>query len=111
MLIASLLGASALSSNAFACDDELALMAGQHTEVGSVTVEQSGDEVTVTYAIDPGASWRIVETHLYVNDVKPKKHAPGQFPYGDEDIDTTEVAYTVDVGDLDDTLVLKQAQR
>jgi hypothetical protein len=101
-----LLLASLLTTDAFACDDELALMAGQHTEVGAVTVEQDGDDITVTYAIDNDASWRIVETHLYVDDVKPKKHAPGKFPYGDEDLDTTSVSYTIDAGSLDETLYL-----
>lgn len=67
--------------------EEVDLMAGQHIDVGSVTVTLDGNSVIVTYTTD--GDWEIQETHLYVGDLNglptngggnPKI---GQFPYKD----------------------------
>lgn len=61
---------------------ETDLYAGQHTLVGTVTVDSGSDPVTVTYKTNPG--WCMTETHLYVGRDAPTTSAPGQYPLKDE---------------------------
>jgi hypothetical protein len=60
------------------------LFADQDIDVGTLTVAVSGTDLVVTYNIT--FPWVLGETHLYVGTVAPKKSAPGQFPYGPEDV-------------------------
>lgn len=66
------------------------LYAGQHFEVGTVTFEAFSEGgknyLKVRYAItDP--NWCLTETHWYAGTEPPSKAAPGQFPYGDDNLD------------------------
>ena len=64
--------------------DEYPLMAGQNIEVGTVTVSDDGTDLTVKYAISPQSileGWVIVKAHMYADIKKPKKGAPGRFPF------------------------------
>lgn len=84
------------------------LIAGQHIEVGTVTVKDDGEQVCVTYELSGEAledGWLIYETHLYVgaDDDFPLTRRnprlggpykanpiPGRFPYGDDGLDGVE---------------------
>ncbi|SDG50467.1 hypothetical protein [Psychroflexus sediminis] len=46
-------------------------------EVGLLTVEVSGSDITVTYDMSPG--YTMSETHLYLGDDMPTTVAPGQY--------------------------------
>jgi hypothetical protein len=106
LLILTIASITLSSGRAEACDDETTLYAGQHTDVGVVTVTDNGDTLTVTYEID-GTDWAITETHLYVGEEAPKKSAPGQFGYGDEGLATFSVSYEIDLADFSsDELVI-----
>jgi len=63
---------------------EIDLVAGQHTNVGSVNVYCSDGVLTINFGLMAG--YCFVETHQYVDGVEPKKHAPGQFTYKHEDL-------------------------
>lgn len=62
----------------------VALIAGQHINVGTVTVSNDANNLTVTYATTGG--WNLQELHLYVGDrsLVPVNRqgapVPGQFP-------------------------------
>ena len=88
------------------------LLAGQHIDVGSVTVRQvaeyddnTGDlvaqQVCVIFDIDV-ADWFITETHIAITDDVanlPKNRGglkPGQFPYKNEGLHTTSHEHCVD---------------
>jgi len=59
------------------------LIAGQHINVGTITVFTNGAGIVVVY--DTGSSgWGLEETHLYVGTDEPAKAAPGRFPYKHE---------------------------
>ena len=75
------LGASLLSlAPEILADQSRPLIAGQHTEVGFVTLSAEGSLVRVDYTItEPG--WCLDATHLYVGENPPQTNAPGQFPY------------------------------
>lgn len=64
------------------------LFAGQHDEVGTVTVEVDGDVLTFTYEIEPPLV--ITEFHFYIGNDPPDKSAPGQFPVKQENIVMTQ---------------------
>jgi hypothetical protein len=82
----------------------VALIAGQHTSVGNVTVWRDGDNLYVKYAITVDGC-ALAETHLAVanslNGVPQTKTGnpiPGQFAYKMEyDPPVTEYTYAVDV--------------
>ncbi len=77
------------------------LMAGQHTEVGSVTVSNDGSHVTVSYTISE-AGWCLTETHLYLGKDAPSKAAPGQFPYSHSDLGcAASDSYSVALSELE----------
>ena len=67
----------------------------QHIPVGTLTVVVDGTDLVVTYDItDP--EWELLETHLYVGTSAPTKSAPGQFPYGADDV-AEEGKYVIDL--------------
>lgn len=72
------------------------LMAGQHTQVGTVTISDDGSQLTATFAITEDG-WYLTTTHLYVGDEAPKKSAPGQFPYKHEGIHATTDTFVVPI--------------
>ncbi|MBN1460346.1 MAG: hypothetical protein JXA57_12480 [Armatimonadetes bacterium] len=87
----------AFAGSAFAAEPQVVpLMAGQHTQVGTVTVSNDGANMTVTYDITVDG-WFLTTTHLYVGTKEPKKSAPGQFPYKHEDLYATSDTFTVTV--------------
>lgn len=49
------------------------------TLVGTLTVEKSNDNYTVTYTMVAGKTME--ELHIYIDDVAPTTHAPGQYGY------------------------------
>ncbi len=86
---------------------ETPLLAGQHYEVGTVIVEFDGDSINVTYEISRD-DWFITETHLHV--AVEKEDIPvnnsgnpmiGLFEYGDDDLFTNEISYTIAKSDID----------
>lgn len=71
------------------------LMAGQHIDVGDVSVWNDGENLYVEYETTDG--WEITETHLYVGKTDPINltSAPGQFPYSDGN------PYTIPLSEID----------
>ncbi len=73
------------------------LLAGQDIEVGTVTVTNDDEKICVTYELNDWAldeGWLIYETHLAIakdfDDIptnRPGNPIPGQFPYGDDELD------------------------
>ena len=63
--------------------DEVALVAGRHFEIGTVSVTADGAEVVVRYEITE-PDWCLGLTHLYVDAAPPIKGAPGRFPFQGE---------------------------
>lgn len=90
--------------------NEVALYAGQKIPVGTLSITNDAELLTVTYKTTDG--WMIAETHLDVasslSDIpknKPGNPIPGQFTYNDSyDPSVTEVSYELplewEVGDL-----------
>lgn len=96
--------------------DEVDLCAGQDDPVGTVTVKNDGNNLTVTYDTNDG--WYLVETHLAVaesldgipqtqkkgkgkgNNLSKANPIPGDFPYGDNfnpaDMNTS-ASYVIDM--------------
>jgi hypothetical protein len=97
-ILALTLIASFAISSAHA-SDTYPLMAGQHIEVGSVTVSDDGINLTVEYNIDVDG-WYILKTHMYADVKKPKKGAPGRFPFHSGAIHDTSFTFTVPLEDL-----------
>jgi hypothetical protein len=67
------------------------------TLVGSVTVEISGDNVTVTYNLDD--DYLMDELHIYASNMIPETTAPGQFGYTmefDDPVSTYTSDFTLD---------------
>lgn len=79
---------------------ETDLIAGQHTDVGDVSISDADGVLTVT--VDTSASgWELGTTHLYVGLDDPKKHAPGRFPYANANPGgATGDQYSVDLADI-----------
>lgn len=73
-----------------------------HTDIGSVRMLRSGDELLVTISTD--SPYLMDQVHLYVNDVEPTDSAPGSFPYQYTVTDPadyfTTYTFTVDVTDF-----------
>ncbi len=78
--------------------DTLDIFAGQHHYVGTLTVDNDADTVTVDYASD--GDWLILDTHLYIGEDAPKKGAPGKFNLGADSVDTFADFYTADLADF-----------
>ncbi len=68
------------------------LMAGQHIYSGKVYVWSDEENLYVQFVTDNG--WSLGETHLYVGMELPKKVAPGQFLYKDQEF------YTIPLSEL-----------
>lgn len=87
--------------------DVVPLYAGQNMEVGTVTVENNGTVLYVTYEVtEPG--WYLTETHLAVEDnvadipqtKKTHNPIPGKFEYSMvHDPPVMKYTYDVDIGD------------
>lgn len=85
-------------------------MAGQHTQVGEVTVSTDGDgNVVVAIELDPGNEWCLFLTHVYVGEDPPAKGAPGQFPYSEPVTDCKSQTYVIDPGDAEEVYVAVHA--
>jgi hypothetical protein len=69
------------------------LIAGQHYDVGDVTISDDGVNLYIQIAMEP--EWQLVETHLYVGTDIPTKSAPGKFPYKDG-----HPVYTIPLADI-----------
>lgn len=87
------------------------LIAGQHHEIGTVTIDVEGDILTVTYTTD--GDWVLNTTHLHITNCEedgfPLTGANnpkiGHFEYAStHENDTTQVTYTIDIGDITGTL-------
>jgi hypothetical protein len=67
------------------------LIAGQYTDIGSVTAEIVGDNLIVTYNAEDG--FLLYETHLNVSVVPIGDSTPGQFPFKHDELGgvTTDV--------------------
>lgn len=83
------------------------LIAGQHHEIGTVTIDVEGDILIVTYATI--GDWVLDATHFHITNCEedgfPTTGANnpkiGHFDYASEHEDgTTEVTYTIDVGEI-----------
>jgi len=88
----------------------VSLIAGQHIDVGTVSVSNDETYLYVTY--ETTGDWYLTETHLYVgaeSDIplsgggNPKM---GHFPYSDPHGITQSYTYQVDLSTLDDTFVV-----
>jgi hypothetical protein len=53
---------------------------GTQTDIGDVSVDLTGSDVTVTATIADPLSYEILESHVYVANTAPAKHTPGKFP-------------------------------
>jgi len=98
-----IIATAAFMTAAAANATEVTLYAGQNTPVGTVTVTNDAENLTVTFATDP--DWFIMETHLAVatsfGDIpQTKKGNPkvGKFPYKNS-LDPYE-PFTISLSDL-----------
>ena len=103
-IVLLMLAGFAITSSA----DSVTLWAGQDINVGNLTVVVEGEDLVVTYNIDPEdpeEGWELLETHLYVGYTNPEEYltsAPGQFPYSEEhDPAVFTVTYTISISDID----------
>ena len=73
--------------------DVFTLYAGQHIDVGTVSVWDDSINLYVEYTTT--GDWEMIETHLYVGKTNPEEltSAPGQFPYSEEH-DPADTTYT-----------------
>ncbi len=85
---------------------EVRLLAGQHMEVGKVTVTNDPDFLYVTYSTE-GFGWTITETHLHIGNDKDdfptagnNNPVPGNFEFSGTHDFVTEVSYTIAKDDL-----------
>lgn len=62
----------------------LPLVAGQHTQIGTVTVETDNDNIIVEYSIT-APDWTFEKSQLYVDNEPPRRCNPGGFPYSSDD--------------------------
>ncbi len=82
----------------------VALIAGQHIDVGSVTV--TTDESTICVAFTTSDDWYLTETHVAIatdpGDLPQVQGnpAPGQFPYAHEDLWTQFDEFCVPLADV-----------
>ena len=83
------------------------LIAGQHYDIGAVTIDFDGDNLIVTYSVT--GDWVLNATHLHITNCEeggfPVTGANnpkiGQFDYAGEHEDgTTQVTYTIDIGEI-----------
>jgi hypothetical protein len=70
------------------------LVAGRHYLVGTVSVSNDEDSLTVTYNTSGG--WLMEELHLFAGEAPPVKKKPGQWPFKAE-LDPPADSYSFDV--------------
>jgi hypothetical protein len=105
-IIALTLMATLTFGTASAAEVTYTLKAGQHTEVGTVTISRDGTDLFVDYKLNTLSimeGWLIVQAHMYADTVPPKKGAPGRFPFHSGPISATEFGFSVDSSYLGDT--------
>ncbi|WP_298530951.1 hypothetical protein [uncultured Algibacter sp.] len=85
----------------------VSLIAGQHYDIGTVTIDVDGDILTVTY--NTTGDWVLNATHLHITSCEedgfPTTGANnpkiGHFDYASEHEDgTTQVTYIIDIGEI-----------
>lgn len=83
------------------------LIAGQHHEIGTVTIDVEGNILTVTYTTN--SDWVLDATHLHITSCEEdgfpitgaNNPKIGHFDYSSEHQEgTTEVTYIIDIGDV-----------
>ncbi len=83
------------------------LIAGQHHEIGTVTIDIEGDNLIVTYTTN--GDWVLDATHLHITNCEedgfPTTGANnpkiGHFDYTSvHEDETTQVTYTIDIGEI-----------
>ncbi len=83
------------------------LIAGQHHEIGTVTIDIEGDNLIVTYITN--GDWVLDATHLHITNCEEDgfpttgSNNPkiGHFDYTSVHEDgTTQVTYTIDIGEI-----------
>ena len=85
VLFVGVFGLLAWPAHAQWCPGYVDLIAAQHYDVGDVNVSHDTETVTVEYVVtEPG--YCLTETHLYLDPERPSKTAPGQFPWGDDEL-------------------------
>ena len=72
----------------------LPLVAGQHTQIGTVTVETDDDNIIVEYSITE-PDWTFEKSQLYVDNEPPRRCNPGGFPYSSDDDSSVIISDTV----------------
>ena len=90
------------------CGEEkvLPLIAGQHINIGTVTISNDETNLYVTY--ETTGDWVLTETHVYAGPDEDipytKKGNPkfGHFPYKEEHNNVQSFTYTISLGTLDD---------
>jgi len=95
-------GISYLTKGTLTSPDVFTLYAGQHIDVGTVSVWNDSINLYVEYITTGG--WKMCETHLYVGKTNPQilTSAPGQFPYSEEhDPAVSTFTYTIPIDDID----------
>ena len=81
------------------------LIAGQHMNVGSVTVANDGENLYVNYETD--GVWMIQEIHFYIGalgDVPTNKKGvpvPGHFPYNMEGLNVTSLTFSIPLSEIE----------
>jgi hypothetical protein len=87
-----------MNTAADASNNCVALIAGQSIDVGTVCIEDTGDQVSITYTVNNG--WTLSEAHLWIGeslDDMPKTQNGnpkiGHFPYHSGDIGS-ETSYS-----------------
>jgi hypothetical protein len=113
LMITAILGFAGTEADPFVTD----LIAGQHTDVGDVTVWNDGTYLNVTYVVnEPG--WYLTETHLHVacdlEDIpqtKKNNPIPGRFDYKGEHDYITEYTYAIPLSEIecDDVFIAAHA--
>jgi hypothetical protein len=83
---------------------EVALIAGQNMNAGTVTVTNDADFIYVTYHTANG--WLLTQTHLFVGSCAlipvngQGNPVPGQFPYASSHINITSFTYQIPVSQI-----------
>ncbi len=95
------------------------LWAGQHIDVGTVTVENCEENIYVTYSLNSATlhdGWGITETHLHIGKTldgvvnRPGNPMPGRFPYKNTHDFVASYEYVIPLSDgeweYDDELLI-----
>jgi hypothetical protein len=90
-------------------DETIYLYAGQRTEVGTVTVEEQGDMLHVTYHLN--GNHLLLEAHLFVGGARPEHSIPGRYEYkaNASDIIDNKVTFIVDKPNSEELFIAAHA--